>query len=211
MANLNNANNVNLEIIASSFIHLPYFLLFGSLLGLTRENQLISNDDDIDFGLHVSHKEETIEILNKLKLKVKEKNYAVSAENLNLKSGNNIDFYFYFEKNGNLVFPATFYNNCKYKRRHDLYIPKNYVFDLKSNNGVNIPNKSLELSKYLYGKNFEKNLIKNKDYFIFFIRNKPVIIYNKFFIKILFLNRLFFEKRYKYFFNEIRTIFKNIL
>jgi len=209
MANLNNANNVNFEIIASSFSHLPYFLIFGSLLGFTRENKLIPHDDDIDFGLNVSHKEETIEILNKLKLKVTVKEYVVSAENLNLKSGNNIDFYFYFEKNGNLVFPATFYTNCQYKKRHNLHIQKNYVFELKSKEGFNLPNKPKTLSRYIYGKYFEKKLIKNKDYFILFFRNKPIVIYNIFLIKILFINRLFFEKRYKYAINEIKSIFKN--
>lgn len=209
MVNLNNANNVNLNNIASSFSHLPYFIFFGSLLGFTRENQLIPHDDDIDFGLHISHKKEAIEILNKLKLKVSVKEYVVSAENLNLKSGNNIDFYFYFEKNGKLVFPASFYTNCRYKKRHNLHIPENYVFKLKIQNGVKIPNNPLALSRYLYGKYFENKLIKNKDYFILFFRNKPVVIYNIFLIKILYINRLFFEKRYKYVKNEIKSIFNN--
>ena len=42
-------NEINLKELLPLFEKLEYFVFFGTLLGLIRENELLEYDDDIDF------------------------------------------------------------------------------------------------------------------------------------------------------------------
>ena len=49
----------------------------------------------------------------------------------------------------------------------------------------------------------ENSLSKNKEYFIFIFRNKPVVFYNKKIIKFLYITSLFLNKKFKKGFKNI--------
>ena len=54
----------NLKDVCKLISHLEYFIWGGTLLGYHREKDIIDGDDDIDFAMHVKHKDEIIEIMN---------------------------------------------------------------------------------------------------------------------------------------------------
>ena len=43
----------NLKYISDKLINVEWFIFFGTLLGYTRENNILKNDDDIDIYVDV--------------------------------------------------------------------------------------------------------------------------------------------------------------
>tara|TARA_Y100000310_G_scaffold260291_1_gene269147 strand:- start:340 stop:1098 length:759 start_codon:yes stop_codon:yes gene_type:complete len=54
----------NLKDVCKLISHLEYFIWGGTLLGYHREKDIIDGDDDLDFAMHIKHKDEVIKILN---------------------------------------------------------------------------------------------------------------------------------------------------
>lgn len=143
-------------------------IFYGTLLGITRENHIIKNDDDIDFLVDLKFKKKIISNI------IKNKKFK-----LNIKASDNFFSQVYFEIN-NIVFYIDFYfyTNDKKKNyiidRHNfsgnifdsnnfLHIPKKFLFPLKKSNeykNVYLPYKNKDLCKFLYGENWSKPLKK---------------------------------------------------
>ena len=92
----------NLENLISSIETLKnfeYFVFYGTLLGIVRENNIIEHDDDIDFLINIDHRNE---VMDKFKFsKIFEINKKVSnkffIQLINKTEGIEtfVDFYFY--------------------------------------------------------------------------------------------------------------------
>ena len=70
-------NFSNLKFFTNIIKNIEYFVFFGTLLGLTRDNNLIENDDDIDFYVNIKERDNLIKIL-------KDHSINVNLELLNL-------------------------------------------------------------------------------------------------------------------------------
>ena len=61
-----NLNRNNLISVLKEISHLDYFIWFGTLLGFVRDNDIIENDDDIDLYIDSKHREEVIQIIERV-------------------------------------------------------------------------------------------------------------------------------------------------
>ena len=61
-----NLNKNNLISVLKEISHLDYFIWFGTLLGFVRDNDIIENDDDIDLYIDSKHREEVIQIIERV-------------------------------------------------------------------------------------------------------------------------------------------------
>jgi len=192
------ANKKNLHGIINLISELDYFLFFGTLLGDIRENNVIKNDDDIDFIVNLNDINllENILTSNGFNISTKEK-FFLSFNNKQIKEAHTIDFYIYYLDGDNVVIPKSFYGNSALKlKRHYLILKKNLFFPpIKNFNGAKIPYKSKAIISALYGEKWNQKLVKNVEYFIYFKNNFPKITYNLKLIKLLYLFRLVSELR----------------
>jgi len=192
------ANKENFNVVVNLIKDLNYCIFFGTLLGFIRENNIIKSDDDIDFLIEHSDIDQLIEILtnNGFSLSGK-KDYFLSFFNKKIKEPHTIDFYIYYLNQSSITIPTSIYGNSYFKlKRHNLVLDQKLFFPIIVNNfGVKIPYQSKDLVKILYGKRWSEQLTKNKDYFIYFIRNKPYVTYNSLHIKFLYFFRLISEAR----------------
>ena len=60
-------NLENLILISRTIFEFDHFVFYGTLLGITRNNNLLDNDDDIDFLIDIKFKDE---VLKKIKKKI---------------------------------------------------------------------------------------------------------------------------------------------
>ena len=74
---LRKLNLKNLLLISNKFKKYHCFVFYGTLLGLTRENNIIRNDDDIDFLIDIRYKKKIIHEIKKLRL------FKINKKNLN--------------------------------------------------------------------------------------------------------------------------------
>lgn len=136
ITDLFNNNNIN-----------NWFISYGTLLGIIRENSCIENDDDIDICCNIKDylKIKNILINNKINLILNEKHILKTRESLNYCS---IDFYlceidnkYNFNDKWNGVIWSNCYLNGKqieYKWNNIiLYIPNNYEKKLEGRYGKN--------------------------------------------------------------------------
>tara|TARA_B100000700_G_C14908398_1_gene790969 strand:- start:399 stop:1037 length:639 start_codon:yes stop_codon:yes gene_type:complete len=210
MPHLDDINSTNLDEIRPLINNLDYVMFFGTLLGFVRNDSIIQDDDDIDFALNYSDRNSLINILensNNFEI-LTNKEFYVSCSNKNFNEPNSIDFYIFKKENEKIIFPFSFYGNCKYRKRHDLYFDSALFYETELNQyNLKIPSESSKLMEKLYGKKYKTPLRKNIDYFIYFRRNEPIVTYNKKLVKFLLILRVLIEKRYKYAFRLIKSIF----
>ena len=164
-------NIENLVYISDKLRDFEHFVFYGTLLGITRENDILKNDDDIDFLINIDDKQN---VLDNFK----------SSENflINKKDGIKtfVDFYFYInDKNVDYIIEKHNFLSSVDLDSKAIYIPKKLIFPLVKSNSfpvVNVPNKSVEVCKFLYGSNWSKPLRKNSGYRMEIIDNKPKLI-----------------------------------
>ena len=58
----------NLKYVAERLSRVEWFIFFGTLLGYTRENNIIKNDDDIDIYVDLRFRDNIIEIFKNTEL-----------------------------------------------------------------------------------------------------------------------------------------------
>ena len=58
-------NRNNLKYIANFLKkkEISYFIFFGTLLGITRDNDIIKNDDDVDIYINIKDREKLISVI----------------------------------------------------------------------------------------------------------------------------------------------------
>jgi len=211
-------NKRNLIEITQLISGLDYLIFFGTLLGIVRSKSPIQGDDDIDFLINKKD-------FSKLKKILKENKFAISYEDtdyisfnkIGLSEEHTIDFYGFDIDEEFIWLNNSFYGNSLIKLdRHKLKIPKGIIFKTYTNElNLKIPKHPEKVLEYIYGEKWEIDLKKNKEYFIYFKKNIPVITYNKGQINFLYFVRLISEGRYvaarRFFFEKIGVYrFKNL-
>ena len=164
-------------------------IFYGTLLGITRENHIIKNDDDIDFLVDLKFKDKIIKyILKDKKFKINKKTSDNFFTQFYFEINHVfffIEFYFYINKKENnyIIDKHSFFGDLSNDNLF-LHIPKSFFFPLKKYNkieSVYLPNKSKALCKFLYGNHWNIPLKKNFAYRIKMINNKPIITNKSYF------------------------------
>ena len=160
------------------------FVFYGTLLGLTRERNLIIGDDDIDVLIDIKNKKEVILKLSKIKgfklnKKISNKYFVQFIHNQN-KISTLIDFYFYInKKNVNYIVDKHNWLSTINSKNHEIHIPKKFLFPLKKDKDfpeIFFPKEREKLCKFLYGSSWRSSLKKNTGYRMEIVNNKPKLI-----------------------------------
>jgi len=193
----------NLIFISNELKEFDPFVYFGTLLGLTRENNILINDDDIDLCLNYKFRENVFKKLNNLNdYKI---NYKVCNEYfvqlIGTKNNINtfIDLYFYIDHDSYIEEKHNFFASISLES-HSIHIPKKLIFPLlksKKYKNINLPNQSKELCRFFYGDSWEKPMKKNSDYRFEIIDHKPMIIKRSFLGSITRSLKNFFSKKFE--------------
>ena len=188
---IQNINLENLIFISNELKEFNPFVYFGTLLGLTRENNILKDDDDIDLCLNSKFRENVIKKLNnlnnfKINYKVCNK-YFVQLTRTKNNINTFVDLYFYIDHDNYI------------EEKHNFFA-SNLIFPLlksKKYKNINLPNQSKDLCKFFYGEGWEKPMKKNSDYRFEIIDHKPILIKRSFFGSITRSLKNFFSKKFK--------------
>ncbi len=164
------------------------FIFYGTLLGITREKNLIKNDDDVDVLVDFKYKKKIVSKLNKVKNFKMNKNisnkYFVQFINDKDNVKTFIDFYFYINnKNKKYIIEKHNWLSTINSKDHEIHIPKKLVFPLKKNKNfkdIFFPNQSQKLCNFLYGDSWRSPLKKNTGYRMEIVNNQPKLIKRSF-------------------------------
>jgi len=188
-------NLSNLSYVFQRIMDLEAFIFFGTLLGYTRENNIIENDDDIDIYVNKKEYNSLLAALRatsfELQLLPKKKWYrwkypfgtplVLQATRMLENTPTFVDFYFYDDTETHEIlerwnFKGQWKNPDSYLRT-----PKKLVYPIRSGKlndiEVKIPHNPRELCLFLYGDTWQTPLKKREEYEAKIIANKPVIIY----------------------------------
>tara|TARA_B100000795_G_C22763068_1_gene424469 strand:+ start:611 stop:1258 length:648 start_codon:yes stop_codon:yes gene_type:complete len=191
-------NESNLVFFSKLLTNVEYFIFFGTLLGITRENRLIDGDDDIDFYINLKNRNQLINDLKignidvDLTLSVNKNKSFLQVKRVVQNEILITDFYFYesnIEKNF-IIEKWNFEGGTHDKSKH-LRIPKKFIYPLKKisfkDTVLFLPNEKELICEFLYGRNWNKKLKKDLEYEIKVINGKPYLYMVK---KFLFFKRL---------------------
>lgn len=183
---LKDLNKANLIEISEMIIDIEYFAFFGTLLGLTRESDIIEHDDDIDFLVNLNERDA---LINKLKFSpfnidfenpLNKTNFFLTATRKQANVETTVDFYFY-ENNRDRDFIVerwNFFGNTE-DPSFAIHIPKNFIFPIIKEEyfgtKINLPNDKDAICKFLYGPNWRNPLKKGLEYKTTIVNNKPVL------------------------------------
>ncbi len=196
---LQKLNFQNLKSVSNIIKNLEHFIFYGSLLGIIRDQNIIKNDDDVDFLINYKLKKK---VLDKMKLytsfKLNEKisnKYFIQFTKRKSNLITFIDFYFYIKdpKKNYIIEKHNFLSNIN-DEKYALHIPNKLIFPIikdKKFNKFNIPKNPKAICKFLYGDTWSKPLKKNTGYRMEVVNNKPLIIKRSYFGS---LTRLIKEK-----------------
>ncbi len=196
-------NLENLIFISKELKEFDPFVYFGTLLGLTRENNVLINDDDIDLCLNSKFKENVIKKLNnlndyKINYKVCNK-YFIQLIGMKNNINTFIDLYFYIDHDNYIEEKHNFFASISLES-HSIHIPKKLIFPLfksKKYKNINLPYQSEELCRFFYGDSWEKPMKKNSDYRFEIIDHKPMLIKRSFLGSITRSLKNFFSKKFE--------------
>ena len=203
--NVKKANLENLLEISKMINHYEHFIFYGTLLGITRENGILANDDDIDFLINIDFKKNVIRTISNLKnFTVNKKvsnEYFVQFINSKEKFKTFIDFYFYVnDKNKDYIIEKhNFFSSINDENKF-IYVPKKLIFPVVESKlfpKVKLPNKREELCKFLYGHDWKKPMRKNSSYRMEIINNKPKLIKRSFLGSLTRMIKEIFVKKFK--------------
>lgn len=180
-------NLENLNFVSERLRNTEWFIFFGTLLGYTRENNIIKNDDDIDIYIDIRFRDTIIKLFKNSDLNFdlsKKPNlgpYFLQGTRVLKNEITYVDFYFYeYDKSKEFLVERNNFTGAWKIEANAMYIPKNIIFPLKKGKiqdiQIIIPNKPNECCEFLYGKDWKVPLSKSKDYVIDIINHKPILV-----------------------------------
>ena len=186
--NFQNINFQNLLIISKTLSKIEHFICYGTLLGMTRDNKIISGDDDVDFLINYKYKSKVLKkmISNKsfkINKKVSNKFFAqYIKKDTNITSF--VDFYFYINdtKNNYIIEKHNYLSNFR-DPKFAIHFPKKFIFPIKKDKYhkiVSLPKRPEKVCQFLYGLEWRTPLKKNISYRMEIVDNKPLLIKRSF-------------------------------
>lgn len=165
---LNEANLNNLFFISKVLSHVEHFVFFGTLLGLTRDGQLIDGDDDIDIYIDIQHFDIVFKLLFEHDCLIRKRKGESCFLQVEKKVGNvtsYIDFYFFqHDRDNGLIKEKWNFNGAPQLESHHIHIPSSLIYPIKTikvnQTEICIPNQPELMCEFLYGKNWKRPLKK---------------------------------------------------
>ena len=178
---IQNQNYENLLEVSHLIKNIEYFIFYGTLLGITRDNNIIKGDDDVDFMVDYNSKKLLLKKMTQLKTfklnkKVSNKYF---IQYIKIKNGIKtfVDFYLYLNnsKNNYIIDKHNWLGNINDKR-FSLHFPKKIIFPIIKDGQFNVPQKPQVTCQYIYGKTWSVPLKKNINYRAEIVNNKPFLV-----------------------------------
>jgi len=181
-------NRANLVLVSKLLVDIDHFVFFGTLLGLTREQDVIEGDDDIDILVPIEKRDLVIQKIGSVDFlninfdkQCNKFNYFLQVDSSVNHRSSLIDFYFYENKPDDdfIVDRWNFLGKCE-NEKHRLHIPKKFIFPLVQeeffNQKIKLPACRELLCEWLYGKSWRTPKLKNVSYIMRIIENRPMLI-----------------------------------
>ena len=178
-------NRENLKYIANFLAKnkIPYFIFFGTLLGITRDNDVIKDDDDVDIYINLKDRKRVISVINETDFKIdynsdqnKSKFFLQLTKRINKKNISYVELYFYEELDEHIIDRWNF-RGIGNKKSASICIPKKILFPIKEinfrGNLICVPFDEKAVCEFLYGKKWIVPLTKRKDYKTVILMGKP--------------------------------------
>lgn len=179
-------NSLNLIEVSELLDDIEHFIFFGTLLGITRQGEIIPNDDDIDIYVEQSERNKLIKLLKHNQFIIDESlDVNLSKHFFQLKIIRDniptyVDFYFYDKSKKDFISEKWNFSGKINDHYNEMLIQKNLIFPLQKikykNIWLSLPAKPKEVCLFLYGKNWKTPLKKRTQYFTVIFSNKPVIL-----------------------------------
>lgn len=177
----------SLKIVAEKTKDLEYVIFYGTLLGVTREGDILEKDDDVDILLNMKDRDKCFENIQNSGFEINSKVYPNKTPyffQARKKYGEYIsyvDFYLYDDSQieGHIVDRWNFLGMPEHTK-FSIHIPKNIIFPINQTKlndfYVNIPADSPACCRYLYGEKWMVPLKKKQEYGMEIVNNKPQLI-----------------------------------
>lgn len=183
-------NRANLRYTANllNSAGIEWFIFFGTLLGLTRDNDVIRGDDDIDIYIDSRERGNLIELLVQQGLEPNlackpnhTQHFLQIARKVDGEAGL-IDFYFFDRQSK----PGVLIDRWNFLQKHTerakaIHVPKEIALPIKQElfwgAKINFPQKPKDLCRWLYGEGWERPLSKSTEYEMTVIANKPKLVH----------------------------------
>jgi len=190
-------NENNLLFIIKILKDIEYFIFFGTLLGVVRDNRLIDGDDDVDLYVNIKDKDKLIKILRdhnievNLTLPMNKSGYFIQVfRKINGKTLT-IDFYLYeTELEKNYIIERWNLEGGTHIESKYLRIPKIFIYPIKETifreEKIPVPAQGELICEFIYGKNWKTKLKKDEEYKIEIVNGLPRMFLVK---KFLFFKR----------------------
>ena len=182
-------NRLNLRYIAEllNATDIRWFVFFGTLLGLTRDNDVIPGDDDIDIYIDSRDRGKLVKLLEQqgmefdTTIKPNHTQYFLQTQRRVESEIGLIDFYFFDSQKiqGILIDKWNFLQ--KHARESKaIHVPAALALPVRQKQywktAINIPQMPKELCKWLYGVDWTKPLNKATEYEMTIFNNQPKLV-----------------------------------
>jgi hypothetical protein len=181
-------NRTNLVLISKLLEDVDHFVFFGTLLGLTRELDLIEGDDDIDILVPLEKRDlaiQKISSVDSFKINFDKKcnkfDYFLQVDSSVNGRSSLVDFYFYENKPDDdyIIDRWNFLGKCE-NSKFSLHIPKKLIFPLVQEEffcqKIKLPACRELICEWLYGNSWRTPRLKNVSYIMRIIGNRPRLI-----------------------------------
>ena len=180
-------NIENLRYVSDNMSGVEWFIFFGTLLGYTREKNIIKNDDDIDIYVDINFRQNIIntfkntdihfDLFNKPNLGP----YFLQGTRIIEKEITYIDFYFYNNDiNNSFIEEKNNFSGAWKIEANAMHVPKNIIYPVQKTTlkdiNIFVPSNPAACCEFLYGKDWRIPLSKSTDYEIDVINHKPMLI-----------------------------------
>ncbi len=182
--NFQNINFQNLITVSNVLSKIEHFICYGTLLGMTRDKNIIHGDDDVDLLINYKYKKKVLKkmiYLKSFKINKKVSNkFFVQYIKKNTSHASYVDFYFYINnpKNSYVIEKHNFLSNFK-DPKFSIHFPKKFIFPIKKDKNhkiISLPKRPEKLCQFLYGTDWKRPLKKNISYRMEIVNNKPLLI-----------------------------------
>lgn len=177
-------NCLNFVTVVEKLADYEYFPFFGTLLGITRENNIIKNDDDIDFAVACCHRQDVINAFHgspiniDLEAVVNKSPYFLQGNRIIDGVETYIDFYFYeTSTNSKFLIERWNFSGDWENPNNAIHIPADLIYPIQKkiflNSKTNMPFSPELCCEYLYGSEWRIPKSKDRDYKTSIVNNKP--------------------------------------
>lgn len=164
---------------------IEHFVFFGTLLGICREGEPISGDDDVDFYVNKRHYTNVKAIIDSLEISVDYSRFPNDSDCFIQVNGEllgrqvTVDFYFYdSDADQDYILENWNFTAQPNNQEKILKVPKPLIFPIKfisyDSCKIAIPNHAEIICEFLYGANWKTKQKKGLDYQVTMLGGRPL-------------------------------------